>query len=441
MHCSLCAWLDVLPALSDRPVSYPESVEYLYALGNELKPGAKFGLERMQTLLRALGQPDANQRIVHVAGTNGKGSTCAMISQTLKEAGYKTGLNTSPHLVEPTERIQINGEPISRATFAVAFERVHAAAEEALARGEIETHPSYFETVTAMALCVFEDQRCDYTVLEVGLGGRLDATNVVQPRLTVITPVSFDHEAFLGNSLEAIAREKAGIIKPGIRVVVADQLAEAERVILKRTEEVGSRATLARSAHASRVGNFATGSRFELDGTVFECPLAGRHQVVNAVTAIVSCRELGIQDSTIARGLIKTRWPGRLETVREQPQFILDGAHNPAGARFLAEHIRDVYAGRTVWIVYGAMRDKAIDEVTTALFPLADKLIVTRPNMPRALQPETILSMYEHPNAVIAANVAEAIVLAASAPPDAVVFFTGSLYLVGEARGILVPLE
>ena len=192
-------------------MSYPDSVRYLYALGNELKAGAKFGLERIRILLSALGNPEQSGRFVHVAGTNGKGSTCAMIANILRCAGFRTGLYTSPHLIEPTERIQIGGSGMTSAEFAAAFEIVHAAAEKLICEERMDTHPSYFETVTAMALLTFRE-RCDISVLEVGLGGRLDATNVIAPELCAITPVAFDHESFLGNTIEAIASEKAGII-------------------------------------------------------------------------------------------------------------------------------------------------------------------------------------------------------------------------------------
>jgi dihydrofolate synthase / folylpolyglutamate synthase len=202
-------------------MSYPDSVRYLYSLGNELKVGAKFGLERLQTLLAELGSPERGQRFIHVAGTNGKGSTCAMIANMLNEAGFRTGLYTSPHLIEPTERIQISGNPLTEAEFVRAFDTVHDAAEELLGSERLDAHPSYFETVTAMALLTFRE-RCDISVMEVGLGGRLDATNVIAPELCVITPVAYDHEAFLGNTLESIAYEKAGILKPGVPAVVAN---------------------------------------------------------------------------------------------------------------------------------------------------------------------------------------------------------------------------
>lgn len=403
-------------------MSYPDSVRYLYALGNELKAGAKFGLERMQTLMAALGRPEQGQRFVHVAGTNGKGSTSAMIASVLREAGYNTGLYTSPHLVSPVERIQINGVPVSEDEFAAAFAEVHAVAEE-------EDHPSYFETVTAMAFLLFA-RHCDISVIEVGLGGRLDATNVITPELCVITPVSFDHEAYLGNTIEAIASEKAGILKPGIPAVIAPQLPGAEDVILKAAWKA------IRSGPVESLVVTTEDSAFVSEGTRFACPLAGRHQIENAQTAIAACRTLGIDDGVIAGGMAKASWPGRLEVIQRDPTFILDGAHNPSGAAALAAHIREFYSRKPVWLVYGAMRDKAIEEVTSQLFPLADKLIVTAPNFPRALRPQAILDVHPHPNAVIAETVAEARALAQGAQADAAVFFTGSLFLVGEMKAL-----
>lgn len=402
-------------------MKYPDSVRYLYSLGNELKVGAKYSLDRMQVLLDALGSPELAVRTVHVAGTNGKGSTCAMVERIAREAGIRTGLNTSPHLIEPTERVQINGEPVSEPEFAAAFNAVHAVAERLIESGDIDAHPSYFETVTAMAFLLFRDAGCELNVIEVGLGGRLDATNVVVPVLTVITPVSFDHEAFLGNTLEAIASEKAGILKPGVPLVMGRQSEVAERVILARANELGCRVV--------RVA--------EYQGPAVKSALAGSHQVDNAVTAKLAAMELSIGEDAIERGLRNVSWPGRLEWMSRGPDLVLDGAHNPAGAAALAKFIRDECAGRPVWMVYGAMRDKAIEEVTAALFPLAERLIVTMPEMPRALRPEAILAAHEHPNAVIAPTVPEAIRLAREAPREAIVFITGSLYLVGEARRLL----
>ncbi len=417
-------------------MSYPESVRYLYALGNELKAGAKFGLERMQTLMAALGNPERGQRFVHVAGTNGKGSTSAMIAAVLREAGFATGLYTSPHLVTPLERIQINGAAVSEADFASAFERVHSVAEGLVARDEMDAHPSYFETVTAMALLLFRE-RCEISVVEVGLGGRLDATNVIMPELCVITPVSFDHEAYLGNTIEAIAGEKAGILKPGVRLILSAQVPAAQAVI----ERGATSLTRSDSVSVQDEQVTAEESRFRSEGVAFVCPLAGRHQLENARTAIAACRTLGLADSVIAAGLRKTVWPGRMEVVGHAPNLILDGAHNPAGAATLAAHIREFYATKPVWVVYGAMRDKAIDEVTAQLFPLADRLILTAPDFPRALRPQAILEMHAHPNAVITETLREALALARTAPAEASVFFTGSLFVVGEMKALLAGVS
>ena len=419
-------------------MSYPDSVRFLYALGNELKAGAKWGLERMQALLHALGNPERELRIIHVAGTNGKGSTCAMMASACRAAGLRTGLFTSPHLVSPTERIRIGGEDVSEQRFAELFQKVHQVAEAMVEAGEIDAHPSYFETVTAMALLAFRGTT-DAVVLEVGLGGRLDATNVVEPRLTVITPVDYDHEAFLGNTLSSIAAEKAGILKPRIPVVLAPQREEAERVIRARAKELGCPIIEAAEDSPAAVEFTPYDSQFIFEGRNFLCPLPGEHQVQNAVTAILACETFGLSFEHIQEGMASTRWPGRLEFIERSPDFVLDGAHNPAGAHALAAYIERFWAGRPVWLVYGAMRDKAIEEVTSQLFPLAAKLILTAPDFARALRPEALAQMANHPNTATAPTIFAAIAMAREAPGDAIVFFTGSLYVVGEARALLLP--
>jgi len=227
--------LFTLPVKVD--LSYPDSVQYLYALGNEIKAGAKLGLERMRALLAALDNPERSQRFVHVAGTNGKGSTSAMIAAALHQSSQRTGLYTSPHLVAPTERINLKGNDVTKEDFAAAFSIVHDISEQMLLAEKLDAHPSYFETVTAMALLLFK-QHCDISVMEVGLGGRLDATNVIDPQLCVITPVAYDHEAYLGNTLASIAAEKAGILKPGVPVVIAAQQPAAQTVIEDRARRL-----------------------------------------------------------------------------------------------------------------------------------------------------------------------------------------------------------
>ncbi len=415
---------------------YPDSVQYLYALGNEIKSGAKLGLERMRDLLAGLGHPERSQRFIHVAGTNGKGSTSAMIAAVLRQGGLRTGLYTSPHLIEPTERINISGAAVTRESFAEAFTVVHRMAERMLLEERLDAHPSYFETVTAMALLLFKEQ-CDISVIEVGLGGRLDATNVIDPELCVITPVAYDHEAYLGNTLALIAGEKAGILKPGVPVVIATQDPAAGAVIEERARELNCRLIRAEDHPLSQVAANAEGCLFVLDNESYACNLAGRHQIENARAAILASKALGLSAEQIAAGLRDVRWPGRLELVSRQPDFILDGAHNPAGAAALAAYIREFYAQRPVWLVFGAMRDKAVDEVAEQLFPLADRIIATSPNFTRALRPQAILELSSHGEAVIAATIADAIELARLAPANAAVFFTGSLFVVGEARALL----
>ncbi len=401
-------------------ISYPESVRFLYALGNEIKT-AKLGLERIQKLLAALGDPQRAFRVVHVAGTNGKGSTCAMIEAGLRAAGIRTGLFISPHLVEPTERIQIDAIPVSAEQFRRAFEIVHDTAE----RLDLDCHPTYFETVTAMAFWIFREMRIDTAVVEVGLGGRLDATNVVEPALTVITPIDFDHESYLGHTIEAIASEKAGILKRGATAVLARQRPEAAAVLNRRAAELGIRVRRAEEFEIRDLQIDARGSRF----SGMCVPLAGEHQIDNAVTAALALEELGVSP----RGIADARWPGRLEHIAPNPDIILDGAHNPAGALALARYIERFYPDRKLWLIYGAMRDKAVEEIAAVLFPLASELIFTAPNYSRALRPEALVEIAGRGQT--AATVQDALAIArAGATHDDVIVVTGSLFLVGEAR-------
>jgi dihydrofolate synthase/folylpolyglutamate synthase len=401
-------------------VNYPDSVQFLYALGNEIK-SAKLGLERIRAVLEALGNPERAFRVVHVAGTNGKGSTCAMIEAGLRAAGVRTGLFTSPHLIEPTERIQIDGIPVSPADFESAFNIVHETAEKL----DLDCHPTYFETVTAMAFWLFREKKVDIAVIEVGLGGRLDSTNVVEPVLTVITPIDFDHEAYLGHTIEAIASEKAGILKPGIPGVFAPQRPEAAKVLDAQAAKLRAPITRAEDFEIRDLHIDARGSRFS--GIV--CPLAGEHQVDNAVTAALALRALGVSTD----GIAETRWPGRIEHVSPNPDIILDGAHNPAGARSLARYLERFCSGHKIWLVYGAMRDKAIDEVAGVLFPLASELVLTAPDTSRALRPEALAEFAGRGH--IEPNVEAAIDYARThASDEDVIVITGSLFVVGEAR-------
>jgi len=418
-------------------MNYPDSVRFLYSLGNEVKT-AKLGLDRIRTLLEALGNPQKACRIVHIAGTNGKGSTAAMIESGLRAAGYRTGLFTSPHLVEPTERIRIDGSPVRAEEFAAAFDQVHSCAEALLGRDRIDLHPTYFESVTAMALLLFRGRGVEFAVLEVGLGGRLDATNVVAPELCVITPVDFDHEAFLGKSLEAIAAEKAGILKPGAPAVFAMQRGESRRVLDARAAELQVAVSYSAEVEVSGVVLNPRGSCFTWAGEGIDVPLPGEHQVENARTAIAALLCLGVPEAAVREGLARTVWPGRLERVAVNPEIILDGAHNPAGARALGAYLDRFYDSGRVWLIYGAMRDKAVAEMTAILFPRARHVIATAPAQARALRPETLRSLTDHDSVRVAPDLTSALLQAREAPPEHAILITGSLFLVGEARGILL---
>jgi dihydrofolate synthase/folylpolyglutamate synthase len=427
-------------------LSYPDSVRFLYALGNEIRT-AKFGLERIRAVLEALGNPQRAFRIVHVAGTNGKGSTCAMIEAGLRASHLearqdgalstpkkpvRTGLFTSPHLIEPTERIQIDGIAVTPDQFQRAFAAVHETAEKL----DLDCHPTYFETVTAMAFWLFRELQVETAVVEVGLGGRLDATNVVEPELTVITPIDFDHEIYLGHTLQAIAQEKAGILKHGVPAIFSRQRPEAAAVLESRAAELQVSVTRAEDFEIRDLDIDARGSRFsvwrssELQFHV-HCPLAGEHQVQNAVTAALALQKLGVSPE----GIQETRWPGRLEHVAPNPDVILDGAHNPAGARALARYLERFYGNRKIWMIYGAMRDKAVEEIAGILFPIANELIFTSPKFARALRPEALVEIAGRGET--APTVADALELARRrADADDVIVITGSLFLVGEARAL-----
>jgi dihydrofolate synthase/folylpolyglutamate synthase len=399
-------------------LTYPDSVRFLYALGNEIKT-AKLGLERIRAVLAALGNPQDGFRSIHIAGTNGKGSTCAMIDAGLRAAGIRTGLFTSPHLIEPTERIVIDGMPVTPGQFERAFNVIHEVAGE--------PHPTYFETVTAMGFWLFREMGVETAVVETGLGGRLDATNVLNPILTVITPIDFDHESYLGGTIESIAGEKAGILKEGVPAIFARQRAEALAVLERRAAELTVPIKHTRDFPVLDLHITARGSEF----SGLKCPLAGEHQVENAIAAALALESLGVSP----KGIENAVWPGRLEQISPNPDIILDGAHNPAGARALASYLERFYAGRKIWMIFGAMRDKAVEEIAGILFPLASELILTAPDNARALRPEALYEIAGRGH--ISPGIAAALDRArAGVSEDDVIIITGSLFLVGEARAL-----
>jgi dihydrofolate synthase/folylpolyglutamate synthase len=427
----------------------PQAVRYLLSLLGDTR-GAHFGLQRMEALMERLGHPQRAYRVVHVAGTNGKGSTAAMIEAGLRSAGHTTGLYTSPHLVRFNERLRINGAEGGDGQFAAAVEEVRAANEWLLARKGPAAHPTFFESVTAAAFCGFRRAAVDWGVIEVGLGGRLDATNVVQPEVAVVTPIALDHEAFLGKSGASIAAEKAGILKPGCEAVFATQTAQAATVLAARAAALGVPVTrigvdwIAEDTSAER-GYYRFNAR-RTGGMRLEArlALAGEHQVENALAAIAALDRLGIPPTAIAQGLETVRWPGRLQSVAGHPEILLDAAHNPAGARVLASFLARHHAGRRVHLIYGTSRDKAVDEVAGLLFPCANRVILTRANVARSASPETLLRMVDHHHDTIHV---EAVLSGAmerarrEAAPEDLIVICGSVFLVGEALGLLQSVE
>jgi len=436
-------------------MNYEESVRSLMALGRELAAPQqarvqKFGLENITILTAELGNPHRVVPCVHIAGTNGKGSTAAMLESILRAAGLRTGLYTSPHLEWINERIRINGEDISDESFAAAWTRVRSSIESLVAAGKLAAHPTYFECLTAMAFFAFSQERVDFAVYEVGLGGRLDATNIVNPEVAIITPVDFDHENFLGHSIEEIAGEKAGIIKPGAWAVSSSERPEARSVIARRCAELGAR--LVEVDHAWQVESVrasygcysaaVTSSDFRKRITI-EPALPGRFQIRNALAAATAGRLLAergfrISDEAIARGIATVRWPGRLEQLSVQPALYLDGTHNPAGARELLKFWEENFEGRRILLVYGAMRDKAVDEIAGLLFPRAESVILTEPRQPRAISAPLLAEITSHlaVQSTVVRDPDEALERALEmAGPEDAIFATGSLYLVGDLRG------
>jgi dihydrofolate synthase/folylpolyglutamate synthase len=412
-------------------MNYDASVRYLLSLGRELAAptqaaAAKFDLENISVLNERLGRPDRAYPSAHIAGTNGKGSTAAFLESILRRAGFRTGLNTSPHLEKINERIRINGTEVSDEAFAETFTRIRGVIEELLAAGKLRAHPTYFECVTAMAFEYFARERVEFAVFEVGLGGRLDATNILSPVVTIITRIDFDHENFLGHSLREIAGEKAGILKREVPLVLAEQRPEAREVILARAQELGCPVTEAGP-----------------DPTLEIAPsLPGRFQLQNAQNALAATRVLQnrgfrIPADAIADGIANTVWPGRLEKLQSGPDVYLDGAHNPSAAFELATFLEQNFAGRKIWLLFAALRDKAVDEVAGLLFPRAEEVILTAPRTSRAISPAQLAEIAGHHAArfsvIPEAEQALDYALSKAAPDDAI-FITGSLYLVGQLR-------
>jgi dihydrofolate synthase/folylpolyglutamate synthase len=448
-------------------MSYSSALDSLHARVGELhaapgQPRRKFRLEEMQTLVEALGHPERRFRSVLIAGTNGKGSTAATLAAILKSAGHRCGLYTSPHLVRVNERIRIDGEPISDESFARHYFRVDDCARRLMTEGKLPAHPSFFEALTAVAFEAFADARVDLAVLEVGMGGRLDATNVVEPLISVITDISLDHMEWLGETIPLIAREKAGILRQGGMLVTLPQHPEANQTIGEVAAELD-----VRGVNAAEYVPSARGTGYRVQGTELrnryalnvmgetievDSPLAGEHQRRNIALAIAAAVELCIHHgyritpAQIAEGIQQTRWPGRLERIRVpgKADVLMDVAHNPAGAWALRAAVSSPGNGEPgrgkLVLVFGCMKDKAYLEMAQILFPLFDVVVATAVESPRSASADDIVQAAAKTGvrAITAKDGHEALEMAwAEVPRDGLVVVAGSVYLVGEVRPLL----
>ena len=424
-------------------MNYRQSLAYLEEVQ---KSGVKFGLDNVRAVLRSFGHPETRFPSVHVAGTNGKGSVCAMLARILSESGFRVGLYTSPHLVHPEERFRIGGRPIPRPAFCRLLTRLRERVEELVRSGELASPPTHFEHLTCLAFLHFAERKVDIAVIEVGLGGRFDATNVIQPLVSVITSISRDHMEYLGATVGKIAFEKAGIIKPGVPVVCGVPGGEALKVIKRRAAEQW--APVINVFDEDRDFRAVKGKKdyrflFRKDGVEyrFRPALPGMHQGRNAAVAITTAGVIGrvwksLPKARIVGGINKAVWPGRLEVYRRRPLVILDGAHNEDGAEAVAAYLRAFTPGPRI-LVFAAMKDKAIRRMARRLFPFAARILLTGIPYARAAEPEDVRRQTPEfsERLVVEPDAGRAFRKALTmAGKRGTVIVAGSLFLVGEIK-------
>ena len=455
-------------------MNFAESLSYLLSLGNEVL-AMKLGLDSTEKLLAALGNPQNNFLKIQIAGTNGKGSTCAFLEAVCLRAGIKTGLNTSPHLISITERIRINGEEIGEKDFARHAARIRKISERLVETGELETVPTFFEQMTAIAVSAFAEAKIELAILETGLGGRFDSVTATRAEIAAITPVDYDHQKILGDTLAEIASEKAAIIRETTRkVVLAQQKPEAAKVILEACEKFNVEPKISdfpfqiveREKSANRRGGSGGTAILNSESVIsgdaslisvnfqtekdeyqnVRLSLRGKHQIENARVAVLLAEALQddfkISTADIIEGLQTATHKGRLEFYKG---ILFDGAHNAAGAKALAEYF-DEFIHQPVTLIFGAVRDKDLSEIAKLLFPRAAILILTAPDNPRAVDAvnlyedlkEILREVIDTDKVFIAENVGSAVCLAGDLTGDGgLICVTGSLYLVGEAQKVL----
>ena len=427
-------------------MKYQEAMKYITEVGNF---GSNYGLERTYKLLELLDNPQDKLKIIHVAGTNGKGSTTAMITSMLKGCGYKVGMYTSPFLEEFEERIQINGENIPKEKLAQLITKIKYAVDKVIEEGY--NHPTEFEIITVLMFLYFATEEVDFAVVEVGLGGRLDSTNVITPILSVITSISFDHTNLLGNTLEEIAAEKAGIIKSCIPTVIYPQEEMAERVISSKCQELDSKLYKINKEDAKLINIIKEDKIYQQvkvkldDEYDVKLPLLGEHQILNLAVAlkaleVIKDKAPKLNRESIVKSLATVRWNGRLEIMSNSPYVVIDGAHNIQGITQLDKNIKKYFEYKDMYLILGILADKDVEDMVKVITPKAKKVFTVTPNSMRAETAEELMNEVKKYNESCEAyndykNAFEdALKLCKK---DDLLLISGSLYMIGEMREII----
>ncbi|MGL4108239.1 bifunctional folylpolyglutamate synthase/dihydrofolate synthase [Clostridium sp. LP20] len=424
---------------------YEEAMEYIHKVGNF---GSNYGLERTYRILEILDNPQEKIKLIHVAGTNGKGSTTAIITSLLRGKGFKVGMYTSPFLEEFEERIQINGLNIPKDKLGILMDKLKDAVDKVIAEGY--SHPTEFEVITCLMFLYFYEENVDYGVIEVGLGGRLDSTNVIRPILSVITSISFDHTNILGNTLGEIASEKAGIIKSNIPVVIYPQEEEAFKVIEKKAKEMSSKLDVIDKSKGRFLGVVDEGKIYQLveierESGVYniKLPLLGEHQITNLLVAlrayelICDIEGLEIKNEEIADSIYKVKWIGRLEIMDRNPMIVIDGAHNIQGIKMLKENVERYFKYKNIYLLLGILADKQVKDMIKVITPMAKRVYALTPHSDRAELCEDLKKEVEiyNNNCIALESYDEALErVLLEAEEDDLVLISGSLYMIGDMR-------